>query len=156
MPQAEPIWEMHREADDMVKALIQMYPEKLGHIVDPDIIGCAAIGGKDKPESQTWDAQIEGIKEPPALWSKKIYCIKFYKSTWDQYSPAQREHMLLRLLVRIPDETNGKVLAYDLQDCYFLVKEYGPDYMKDPLLPDLLKDKKTFLQGKAEKEAAEA
>jgi len=145
MPQAEPVWELHREAEDMIAKLVQKYPEILGHITDPEIIGCAAIAGKDKPEGQSWDAQLEGIKEPPALWSKKIYCIKFYKSTWDNYDDAHRQHMLMKQLERIPDETNGKVLPFDLQDSYRFVKTYGPDYMKNPL-PDLLKDKKDFCQ----------
>ncbi len=155
MPQAEPVWELHREAEDMVKALISMYPEDLGHITDHEIIGCAAIAGKDKPEGQQWDAQIEGIKEPPALWSKKVYCIKFYKSTWDQYSAPQRQWMLFKQVSRIPEECNGKVLPFDLQDSYKIVKEFGPDYMKDPNLPDILTAKHKFLQGKAEKEEAE-
>lgn len=152
MAQAEPVWEIHDEAEKMVAALVQKYPERFGHITDPEIFGCAAITGKDKPESQIWDAQVEGIKEPSALWSKKVYCIKFYKMTWDNYAPSQRQHMLFRLLERIPEKCDGKVLPYDLQDSYALVKEYGPDYMKKTDLPDLLLNKKDFVQSKKDSE----
>ena len=143
MAQAEPVWELLKEADDMVAKLVQKYPEKFGHI-DPEVIGCAAIGGKTKPEGQTWDAKLGGIREPEALWSKKTYCSQFYKSTWDTYDARQRAAMLFKLLVRIPDESNGKVLPEDLKDCYCLVKAFGPDYMKNPSLPDLLDQKQAF------------
>lgn len=143
MSQAEPVWELHGEADAVVAGLVQMYPEKFGHI-DPEVVGCAAITGKDKPDSQAWDAQIEGIKEPSALWSKKIYCIKFYKATWDSYNKNQREAMIFRNLVRIADECNGKILTEDLKDCYCLVKSFGLDYMKNPNLPSLLEQKQVF------------
>jgi hypothetical protein len=151
MAQGEPVWELHKEADDMVAALIIKFPDVLGHI-GSETIGCAAIAGKDKPEGQTWDAQIEGIKEPPALWSKKIYCIKFYKTTWDSYTDEQRQFMLFRMLERIADECNGKVLPYSLQDSYRLIKYFGVEYMKDVKLPNLLRDGYNFGPGKDHEE----
>ena len=143
MPQDAPVWELMKDADDLVAALISAYPEDLGHISDPEIIGCAAITGKNKP-NEKWDAKIEGIKEPAALWSKKVYCISFYKSTWDGYAQNQREAMLFKLLERIPDDCNGKVLPEDLKDSYRLVKKFGTDYMVNPKLPSLIKEKQVF------------
>lgn len=154
MPQVEPVWELLKEAENMVLALVQAFPTRFGHI-DPEIIGCAAITGKDKPDSQQWDAKIGGIREPEALWSKKTYCIQFYKSTWDNYDEEHRQHMLFKLLERIPEGCDGKVLPEDLKDCYALVKKYGPDYMKMTQLPNLLKDKPDFaIETRAEKQAA--
>lgn len=144
MAKAEPIWELLKEAEDMVRALCQTYPEKFGHI-DPDIIGCAAITGKDRPEGQQWDAKIGGIREPEALWSKKSYCIQFYKTTWEKYDDEHRQHMLAKLLERIPDDCDGKVLPEDLKDSYCFVKHYGPGYMDKPQLPNLIKQKQNFM-----------
>lgn len=145
MAQHEAVWVLHKEADDMILAMIKSdhLSRYLAHI-DPEVIGCAAITGKEKPESQSWDAQIEGIKEPSALWSKKIYCIKFYQSTWDRYTEEMRQHMLFKQLLRIPDDCNGKVLPFDLQDNYMLVKTYGTDYMNKINLPNLLTNPPTF------------
>lgn len=143
MAQMEPVWELLKEAEDMVKSLVETYPEKFGHI-DANVIGCAAITGKEKPESQNWDAKIGGIRAPEALWSKKSYCIQFYKSTWEKYDGPHRQHMLFKLLERIPDDCDGKVLPEDLKDSYCLVKQYGPDYMKKLELPDLLRQKQSF------------
>ena len=143
MPQSEPVWELMKDAEEMVAQLCDKYPEKFGHI-DQSSIGCAAITGKDKPPTQIWDAKIGGIREPEALWSKKKYCIQFYKSTWELYDKRLRAAMLFKLLVRIPDDCDGKVLPEDLKDCYCLVKAFGPDYMKSPNMPDLLDQKQIF------------
>ena len=146
MAQGEPVWAPHAEADLMVAALTRSdaLARYLAHITEPEVIGCAAITGKDKPEGQAWDAQIEGIKEPSALWSKKIYCIKFYQSTWDRYTEEMRQHMLFKQLLRIPEDVNGKVLPFDLQDSYMLVKTYGTDYMAKTDLPNLLTNPPIF------------
>ena len=143
MPQAEPIWELVKEADDMVAKLCEMYPEKFGHI-DATMIGCAAISGKEKPESQRWDGKISGIKPPASLWSKKVYCIHFFKTTWDQYDETHRAAMLFRLLTQVSEECDGKVLPEDLKDSYCLVKAFGCDYMKSPGLPNLVSAKQVF------------
>lgn len=152
MAQAEPTWELMKEAEQMIVALCQMHPEKFGKI-DPDLIGCAAITGKDKPATQVWDAKIGGIREPEALWSKKKYCIQFFRSTWDSYDEIRRAAMLFRMLERIPDECNGKVSPETLKDSYCLVKAFGTDYMKSATLPNLLKEKQIFGENKPTSDA---
>lgn len=154
MPQGQPVWELMKDAEQMVRDLVAMYPEKFGH-VDADMVGCAAVTGKDKPPTQEWQAKISGLREPEALWSKKIYCIQFYKTTWESLGVEHRQHMIFKQLERIGDDCDGKVLPEDLKDSYCLVKAYGPDYMRQTTLPNLLTEKKNFVQSLHEKNAEE-
>ena len=143
----EAVYELMPEADQMVAALVEKYPEKFGHIADPSIIGCVGITGKAKPESQSWDGKICGVKQPEGLWSKKNYCIKFFKETWEKYNECQRAAMLFRLLTRVAEDCDGKILPEDLKECYCLVKAFGLNYMDSPGLPDLLKSKQIIGEG---------
>jgi hypothetical protein len=137
MPKAEPQWKFATEADEMVKKIIQTYPERFSHI-DPDQLGCAMIEGKDPPDSQDWDCKINGITAPEQLFSKKTYVLHFFRSTWEKYDKRQRAAMLFRQIVRIPEEFDGKLAKEDLKDCRCLVKAFGLGYMNSPKLPDLL------------------
>lgn len=136
MAQAQPEWEIHAEGEALVKALILAQPRHLGHI-DANKVGCA-ITTKAKPEGQSWDAQIQSVREPLSRWCEKAYCIVYYQSTWDSYTPAQREAMLFRLLERIHEDCNGKILSFSLTDSYALVKQFGTDYMTSPNLLSIL------------------
>jgi len=136
MAQEPAEWEVHQEGQELVNALVKAQASRLGH-VDPSKIGCA-FTAKNKPESQSWDAQLQGVKEPISKWCEKAYCIVYYKSTWDGYSPNQRQYMIFRLLERIHEDCAGKVLPFALQDSYVLTKQFGVDYMISPKLPSLL------------------
>jgi len=136
MAQAQPDWAVHEEGEKLVAALVKAQPQHLGH-VDPTKVGCA-ITTKPKPESQTWDAQLQGVKEPISKWCEKAYCIVYYKSTWDAMTETQRQAMFFRLLERVHEDCSGKTLPYSLQDSYTLVKKFGADYMLNTKLPDLL------------------
>jgi hypothetical protein len=140
MPKVQPIWVINGEADAIVTKLVERNPEILGHVIT-DQIGVAMATGKDPAEDQDWDAKIEGIKQPEALFSKKTYVVYFYKATWDKYDKRQRAAMIFRQLVRIPEEFDGKLLKEDLHDCRLLVKAFGLDYMTSPKLPDLTEQK---------------
>jgi hypothetical protein len=144
MPKQEPVWEfMDKEAGEIIRQLAEKYPEKFEHI-DAEKIGCVAIGNKEPPESQDWDAKILGITEPQLLYSKKTYVIEWFKSTWDSYNRAQRVAMLFRQLIRISPDFDGTLQKEDLKDCYCLVKAFGVGYMDSPALPDLTDQKQTL------------
>ena len=136
----EPTWEINGEAEEMVSKIVELNPEKFGH-VDPEQIGAAMIVGKDPPDSQDWDAKLAGIKQPELIFSKKTYVIKFFKATWEKYDKKQRSAMLFKMLSRIPEDFDGTVLKEDLHDCRILVRKFGLDYMASPSLPDLTEQK---------------
>lgn len=143
MAQVEPQWEMIKEAQDMIVKLCDTYPDRIGH-VDPNQIGCAAITNKPKPDSQDFDSKIQGIKKPEALFATKAYVICFYKNVWDSYTQAQRSVMLMRNLLRIPEEMDGSLLKEDLKDQKCLVVKWGVDYVNNPALPDLTEKRHDF------------
>jgi hypothetical protein len=136
MAQAQPEWAVHEEGEKLIAALVKAQPRRFGHI-DPTKVGCA-MTTKPKPESQDWDAQIQGIKDPMAKWCEKLYCIVYFKSTWDGYTAGQRERMFFRLLERIHEECNGKLVPFSLVDSRALVMQYGVNYMYDSKVPSLL------------------
>lgn len=143
MPQAEPIYGQHKEAEAIIASLVDKYPERFGH-VDASAIGCVEITGKDKPESQDWDAKISGIKAPLSTFASKVYVIEFFKKTWDDYAPQQRQFMLFRMLAQIPEKFDGGSAKIDLKDMRCLVKKFGVNYMERVDLPDLVKEKQDF------------
>lgn len=143
MAQIKSEWEIVGEAEKMVKDLCNLYPDKLGHI-DSNRIGCAAIANKEQPATQEYDAKLVGVGEPTSLFCSKQYIISFYKQTWDAYSQAQKSMMVMKQLLRIPEEVDGAVLKEDLKDVRCLVKAFGMDYMDSPTLPDLTAGKYSF------------
>lgn len=143
MAQVKPEWEIVDEAEKMIETLCDLYPEKLGHISQKGI-GCAAVINKDQPATQEYDAKLIGVGEPINLFCDKQYIISFYKKTWDSYSQAQRSVMIMKQLLRIPEETDGSVLKEDLKDVKCLVKAFGIDYMDSLTLPDLTASKHSF------------
>lgn len=143
MAQLKPEWEIIKEAEQLVERLCELYPEKLGHI-DPGTIGCAAIVNKDRPDSADWDHKLKGIKEPESLYSSKQYVIWFHKNTWDAYDKKQRAMMIMRALLRVPEEPDGSVVSEDLKDIKCLVRTFGVDYMNNPNIPDISDLKQVF------------
>jgi hypothetical protein len=138
MPQIKPVWEIHEAAENLVKRLCDLYPERLGHISN-NTVGCVAITNKDKPVTGE-DSRIRGVRMPEQLFCQKKYVITFFCSCWDEYSPAQRSIMLMKNLLRIPDTEDGpdgSVLSETLKDNRCLVKAFGVDYMENTTLPNL-------------------
>lgn len=140
MAQDAPVYGQIPEADELVLKLVQKYPDKFGHI-DPSLVGCIVVTGKNKPESQDWDVKIHGIKAPLTIFSSKVYVFEFYKQTWENYSPVQRQYMLFKSMVRIKDSFDGSLDKEDLKDCRCLVKKFGVAYMDKADLPDLIDSK---------------
>jgi len=138
-----PEWEILDAGQDLIKALCNIYPEKIGHI-DPSKVGVAVITNKDRGETQEWDGRMVGITAPASLFSSKLYIIYMNKNTWDTYNPAQRSMMIMRHLLRIPDPSDGSIIKEDLKDLKCLVKMWGVDYMENPSLPDISTTKQTF------------
>lgn len=143
MAQIKPEWEIVGEAEKMVQTLCELYPEKLGH-VEWNRIGCAAVVNKEQPQGQDYDAKLIGVTEPTILFNSKSYIISFYKQTWDAYSQQQRSVMIMKQLLKIPEENDGSTLKEDLKDVKCLVKAFGLDYMDSPTLPDLTAGKYNF------------
>jgi hypothetical protein len=143
MPNVEPEWEKNAEAHEMCKKLIGMYPEKLGHI-DPEIVACVQIANKERPDSAKWFAKISGIEPPVSLFCSKQYLIWFFKNTWDEFTLAQKSYMLLDMLLRVPEEVDGKLLKDDLKGLAILIKKFGVDPINDPSLPDISSSKQYF------------
>jgi hypothetical protein len=142
MPTLIPEWEICEEAERLVAALVEMYPDKFGH-VGIDAIGCAMITNKEKPESGE-DSKIVGIKEPVGLFTPKRYIIHFHKNTWESFTPAQKSVEMVFNLLKIPDPMDGSVIAPDLKDHKCLVRVWGPDYKDNPNLPNLAEEKQVF------------
>lgn len=142
MAQEQPEWEIMADAEAMIKKMVENNPSKFGHI-DAGIVGVAAIANKPKPEGAE-DCKIKGVKEPESLWSSKQYVIFFHKDTWDKYNKAQRSFMLAKMMLRISDECDGKVMPEDLKDMVALVKGWGVNYMTNPNIPDLSEEKQAF------------
>jgi Putative phage metallopeptidase len=140
MPQEAPVFSQMPDADEVVLKLVQKYPEKFGHI-DPTLVGCVAVTGKNKPEGQEWDIKVHGIKAPLSIFSSKIYVLEFFMTTWENYTPVQRQYMIFKTLVRIKDTFDGALDKEDLKDCRCLVKKFGVSYMDKPDLPDLIEAK---------------
>lgn len=143
MAQIKPEWIINGEAETLVRTLCDLYPEKLGHI-DSNKIGCAAIANKEQPETKTGDATLVGVSEPTSLYCTKSYIIWFYMNIWEEYTPAQRSFMLMKQLLRIPEDYDGSILKEDLKDVKCLVKTWGVDYMDNPGIPDLSTAKQVF------------
>jgi hypothetical protein len=143
MAQEKPIWEINKDAQDIVVKLVDMYPEKLGH-VQPESIGCAMITNKDQPKGADWDCKLIGVTEPQSLFSSKQYILYWYKNTWEKYNKAQRVMMLMAKLLRIPQDPDGSVIKEDLKDIKCLVRKFGVDYMDSDTLPDLSEEKQLF------------
>jgi hypothetical protein len=137
MPRIEPEWAVVGEAEDIVKQLVSMYPEKYGHI-DPSRVGVAAITNKPRPETADWYAKIKGVTQPEAMYCSKSYIILFHMNTWEEFNATQRQHLVNSQLARIPDPPEGEILKKDLQDVKSLVKAFGVDYLFAPGLPSLL------------------
>jgi hypothetical protein len=138
-----PEWEINEEAEQLVAKLVEMYPEKFGHI-SADAIGCAQITNKDKSESADWDSKINGITEPVGLYTPKRYIIWWHKDTWDKFAPAQKSVEIVSNLLRIPDPMDGSLLKQDLKDHKCLVRSWGVDYKNNVNLPDLAEVKQVF------------
>jgi hypothetical protein len=143
MAQLKPEWEIVKEAETLVERLCELYPEKLGHI-DPGTIGCAMITNKDRPDSADWDFKLIGVRDPVSLYSSKQYVIWFHKNVWDVYEKKQKAMMIMRALLKIPEDLDGSVVAEDLKDIKCLVRTWGVDYMTNPNLPDLSDVKQVF------------
>ena len=140
MPNLAPEWEHNKEADEIVAKLVEMYPDKIGHI-EPDTIACVMVTNKDKPDKTKWFAKIIGVQPPVDIFCSKSYVISFFQNTWDDFSPAARSMMLLDRLVRVPDDYDGsnagKVLADDLSGWKALIERFGVDFIEKDGLPDV-------------------
>jgi predicted metallopeptidase len=143
MAQIKPEWEIVKEAEEIVSRLCELYPDKLGHI-NPEAIGCAQVINKEKPDSSATLAKIVGIKAPVSLYCTKQYVIAFFKNTWDELNKPQKSVLIMSMLLRIPDDSDGGILAEDLKDLKVLVRAFGVDYLDSPRLPDLTADKYVF------------
>lgn len=143
MPMIEPEYEEVKEAHAMVVKLCDLYPEKLGHI-DPGLIFICAITNKERPEAQTYDSTIVGIKQPISLCCDKKYVIWFYKHIWDGKTEAQQALMLMAKLLRIDEMCDGKVISEDLKDVKCLVKAFGVDYSDNMSVVNILETKQVI------------
>jgi predicted metallopeptidase len=142
MSQIKPEWEIVKEAEDIVARLCELYPDKLGH-VNHEVVGCAQMINKEKPDSAPL-AKIMGVKSPLSLYSTKQYVVAFHKNTWDSLTHPQKSVLVMSMLLRIPDDSDGGLLAEDLKDLKVLVRAFGVDYIDSPKLPDLTADKYIF------------
>ena len=143
MVQVAKEWQVVREAEELVATLCQKYPEKLG-MVKADKVGVAQVTNKERPESDDSFAKIIGVTDPANVFCSKMYIIWFFKSTWDELNPAQKSALIMSKLLRISDDCDGGLLAEDLKDIKSMVKNFGVDYMVNPKLPDLAKEKVEF------------
>jgi len=148
MPNEAPVWEQCEEAEKMVGKLIENYPDKFGHIV-PNQISVVQIVNKERPKGAKWFAKLDGVKAPISLFCNKRYVIHFFKSTWEEFTAAQRSFILTEMLLRIPPpedggEPDGSVIPEDFKGMLELVKRFGVNPLADPALPDLSKDKQVF------------
>ena len=148
MPNEGLQWEQVKSAESMVEQLISNYPDKFGHVVH-DQVAVFQIANKERPKGAKWFAKIEGVKAPISLVCEKRYIIYFFKSTWDEFSEAQRSYILTEMLYHIPEpesggEPDGSIQPEDFKGFTSLVKRFGVNPLADPNLPNLAKDKQVF------------
>ncbi len=90
----------------------------------------------------------KGISDPlPQAVTRRRYQIAFYASDWADWSDAQKHAMVFEALFSIDED--GKYKRYDVQGFFPIIKTWGPDWMEDPNLPDLL-EKQVHFQTKPE------
>jgi len=147
MPSEALQWEQVKEAEATVEKLINNYPDKFGHII-PGQIAVFQIVNKERPKGAKWFAKIEGVKAPISLVCDRRYVIHFFKSTWDEFTPAQRAYILTEMLYHVPasegGEPDGSLVPEDFKSYKDLTKRFGVDPLSDPNLPDLSKEKQVF------------
>ena len=138
--QKKPEWVTLDEWTKIASQLVEAYPDEWGE-VDVSKIAAYAIINKDKPDSKAKPYEMTGTSEPESFTNSKQYFIKLYKSDWDEQSEERKIAYVISALDRVDTENLGKVLSFDYRDQSVMIHTYGPNWQKNPNLPNVLRDK---------------
>ena len=122
------------EFPQMVRKLIDLNPEKFGHI-DPLVLRMVAITNKEP--SYVW--KVQPVKNPVAIFCKDVrFIVKVFQSIWETYSEDQKGLVILDMLLSLePDEEEPKIIPFNLSDHADMIKTFGVNYLDNPEIRNL-------------------
>jgi len=137
MPNVRPTYEDVEEFADIVKKLIEKYPEVFEHI-DPERVTCKAVNNKKKPDKRgAWD--LKAIPEYAVDDCKFSYYTIVFLDFWSELPEKIKNRLVADVLFAIPDE-EGKVKTFDFRAHSPMIRAFGMDYLEDEDGDDPLED----------------
>lgn len=143
----EPQYELLEDFYDIAKKVVEKYRERFE--VDISTIRPVAITNKDRPDSRSQLWQIERVKQPVRMDCQYSHYVILFYSDWEIMSDKHKNLLVAQILHAIPvDELGhpeeGKINSFDLKDFATMVRTFGPDYLVDDDVPDILKENITW------------
>lgn len=140
MPQIKPNYEQLPEFVEIIKKLVDLYPDIFPN-VDPNNIAAVQITNKERPEKRTQLWELKPVTAPITLFCPKTYFVTVYSSDWDSLSDRHKAAVAADVLLTISPEGEGKTVPFDKKDHAIILRTLGVDYMDSATIPDLMAGK---------------
>jgi predicted metallopeptidase len=139
MAQEEKEYTVLTEAKEIIKVLIQRYPQVVW-TVQPEKIEVLGVTNKERPKNSRKMATIRKVKgaTKALLEHNRIpieYIIELFCADWQTMSPQKREWLLLHEILHIPAPDEKGMIDHDIQDYAVILDAAGLNWFEREDLP---------------------
>jgi len=118
--------------------LVKKFPNVFAN-VDTTVIQCVAIMNKQRKDGAArW--KVTPVVMPVRMNCPYAYYITIFNDDWTELDESHRQGLVSEVLCSVNTDEEGKTNKYDAQYYNVMLRTFGPDYMDDPKLPNLLRD----------------
>ena len=142
----EPTYSIVEEGNEIIKKLVEKYPDILWAVGNPNSIQCYGIDNKEKPESSDVLAKIRPISGVfKAIFEKNNipikHVIEVYWSDFREWNLHKKEWVLFHECLHICDPESKKMRRHNIEDFDLIIDKIGISRYDSDNLPDLLDEK---------------
>jgi len=122
-----------KEVDEIIAKLKEKFPNRFPHINSNEVKGLMQMGN-----SKVKVAFVRAVRPPYSLFTKVKYLVAVIEERFVDRTSAQKHLILYHELMHIPQEMDGKTIKHDCQDFADIVAKFGPNWVNDDKLKDIL------------------
>jgi len=139
MSKVTPIYEVESEMDEIVKALVEKYPDVFSAVRTDDVRGYV-ITNKPRPDTKEPEVSISGASGVFAYINPFKYVIVAYASDWVSWTRNQKIINVAKAIKRISEDGNGKLVRFDEMNHRCFLLTFGIGYEEKPDLVNILEE----------------
>ena len=122
----------------IAEQLVKKFPNVFAN-VDCTLIQCVAIMNKQRKEGAArW--KVTPVTMPIRMNCPYAYYVTIFNDDWAELDESHRQGLIAEVMMAVNTEEEGKTIKQDANYYNVMLRTFGPDYMDDPKLPNMLKD----------------